>query len=159
MGAGPKALLAKVGSSGRRGRSALRALLAARIAAPIMPMPDQTGNEGRQPRQLAACKDTSKANSERACSRLSTVPFANGPKRSMGHVLGAEKLIFLIRDIDDAAIMTAAPVKSCQIVVQRPPWGRLGSVLYTCKRLPHARALPSTHTYQYRSPAVRGQEP
>ena len=25
------------------------------------------------------------------CSRLSTVPFANGPKRSMGHALGAEK--------------------------------------------------------------------
>ena len=33
----------------------------------------------------------------RACSRLSTVRFATGPKRSMGHFLGAEKIIFLIR--------------------------------------------------------------
>ena len=46
--------------------------------------------------QLAVCKDTSKQSSE-ACSRLGTVPFATGPKRSMGHVLGAEKGNFLIR--------------------------------------------------------------
>ena len=31
------------------------------------------------------------------CSRLSTVPFAKGPKRSMGQVLGAKKSYFLIR--------------------------------------------------------------
>jgi len=31
------------------------------------------------------------------CSRLSIVPFATGPKRTMGHVLGAEKEFFLIR--------------------------------------------------------------
>ncbi len=29
------------------------------------------------------------------CSRLSTVRFANGPKRSMVHLLGGEKIIFL----------------------------------------------------------------
>ena len=37
------------------------------------------------------------ANSNAAFSRLSIVPFDNGPKRLMGHVLGAEKGIFLIR--------------------------------------------------------------
>jgi hypothetical protein len=38
---------------------------------------------------------------------------------------GPKKIIFLIRDIDDAA-MAAAPVKSCQFVVLRSPRGRLG---------------------------------
>ena len=51
---------------------------------------------------LACRKDTSKQNSERTCSRLSIARFANGPKRSMGHVLGAEKGIFLIRGVDAA---------------------------------------------------------
>ena len=32
-----------------------------------------------------------------ACSRLSIVQFATGPKRSMGHVLGAGNFFFLIR--------------------------------------------------------------
>ena len=38
------------------------------------------------------------------CSHLSIVRFDNGPKRSMGHVLGAEKSNFLIRgaEADDA---------------------------------------------------------
>ena len=31
------------------------------------------------------------------CSRLSIVQYAKGPKRSMGHLLGAEKEFFLIR--------------------------------------------------------------
>ena len=35
--------------------------------------------------------------------------------------------------------MAAAPVESCQFVVLRLPWGRLGSVLYTCKRLRRIR--------------------
>ena len=35
--------------------------------------------------------------------------------------------------------MTAAPVESCQSVVLRSPWGRLGSVLYTRKRLRRIR--------------------
>ena len=46
---------------------------------------------------LAPGKDTSKQRRNAACSRLSIVQFATGPKRSMGHVLGAKKLIFLIR--------------------------------------------------------------
>ena len=51
---------------------------------------------------------------------------------------GRKKIIFLIRDIDRPA-MAAAPVESCQYVVLRSPWGRLGSVLYTCKRLHRIR--------------------
>ena len=72
------------------------------------------------------------------CSRPSIVRFANGPKRSMGHLLGGKKIIFLIRDIDDPA-MAAASVESCRFVVLRSPWGRLGSVLYTCNRLQRMR--------------------
>ena len=33
----------------------------------------------------------------------------------------------------------AAPVESCQSLPKRSPWGRLGSVLYTCKRLRRKR--------------------
>ena len=35
--------------------------------------------------------------------------------------------------------MAAAPVESCQSLPKRSPWGRLGSVLYTCKRLHRMR--------------------
>ena len=69
---------------------------------------------------------------------MSTVRFATGPKRSMGHVLGAEKGIFLIRDIDGRA-MAAAPVESCRFVARRSPWGRFGSALVACKRLHRTR--------------------
>ena len=57
---------------------------------------------------------------------LASVRFATGPKRSMGHFLGAENRIFLIRDIDDAT-MAGASVESCQFVVLRSPRSRLGS--------------------------------
>ena len=43
---------------------------------------------------LAACKTLAR---QLACSRLTTVQFANSPKRSMGHFLGAKKINFLIR--------------------------------------------------------------
>ena len=33
----------------------------------------------------------------------------------------------------------AAPAESCQSLPKRSPWGRLGSVLYTCKRLHRMR--------------------
>ena len=33
----------------------------------------------------------------------------------------------------------AAPAESCQSLPKRSPWGRLGSVLYTCKRLRRMR--------------------
>ncbi len=54
---------------------------------------------------LAACK-TLESKLDAACSRLSILQFASGPKRSMGDLLGAKKkvdYIFLIREIDDAA--------------------------------------------------------
>ena len=35
--------------------------------------------------------------------------------------------------------MAAAPVKTCQSLPGRCPWGRLGSILYTCKRLHRKR--------------------
>ena len=35
--------------------------------------------------------------------------------------------------------MAAAPVESCQSVVLRSPWGRLGSLLYTVRRLHRIR--------------------
>ena len=35
--------------------------------------------------------------------------------------------------------MAAAPVESCRSTAQRSPWGRLGSVLYTCNRLRRLR--------------------
>ena len=45
-------------------------------------------------RELAACKTLASKN-ETPCGRLSIVRFATGPKRSMGHLLGAEKEFFL----------------------------------------------------------------
>ena len=93
---------------------------------------------------LAACKDTSKQTRNRACSCLRALPFANGPKRSMGHVLGAEKLIFLIRDIDDAT-RTGASMESCRFVVLRSPRGRLGSELDMGCRLHRMRGR--SHRY------------
>ena len=56
----------------------------------------------------------------------------------MGHFLGAEKIIFLIRDIDDAA-RAGASMESCRFVVLRSPRGRLGSELDMGNRLPRMR--------------------
>ena len=72
------------------------------------------------------------------CSRLSIVRFDIGPKRSMGHLLGAKKSNFLIRDIDDAA-MAAAPVEICQSLPKRSHRGRSGSVLDVSNRLHRMR--------------------
>ena len=51
---------------------------------------------------------------------------------------GPKKLIFLIRDIDDAA-MAGASVESCRFVVLRSPRGHLGSVVDMCNRLRRMR--------------------
>ena len=51
---------------------------------------------------------------------------------------GPKKIIFLIREIDDAA-MAGAPVESCQSVVLRSPWGRLGVVIVVRNRLRRLR--------------------
>ena len=78
------------------------------------------------------------ASTERACSRMSIVQLANGPKRSMGHFLGAKKIIFFIRDIDGPA-MAAALAESCQSVILRSPWGRLETIVDMCNRLRRTR--------------------
>ena len=56
----------------------------------------------------------------------------------MGHVLGAEKEFFLVRDIDDAT-MAGASMETCQFVAPRSPRARLGSVLVACNRLRRMR--------------------
>ena len=56
----------------------------------------------------------------------------------MGRLLGAENIIFLIRDIDDAT-MAGASVEICQFVVLRSPRGRLGSVVDVGNRLHRTR--------------------
>ena len=56
----------------------------------------------------------------------------------MGHLLGAEKIIFLIRDIDDAT-RAGASMESCRFVVLRSPWGRLGVVIVVRNRLRRVR--------------------
>ena len=77
---------------------------------------ESSGPRDAKPVQLHCSRDAT-------CSRLSIVRFDTGPKRSMGHLLGGEKIIFLIRDIDGPA-MAAAPVESCQ---DRGPEVSLGS--------------------------------
>ena len=49
------------------------------------------------PKPVPSSSETLASKLGTLCSRLSIVRFATGPKRSMGHVLGAEKLNFLIR--------------------------------------------------------------
>jgi len=61
-----------------------------------------------------------------------------------GHVLGAEKLIFLIRDIDDAT-RAGASMESCRFVVLRSPRGRLGSELDIGSRLRRMRGRFHRH--------------
>ena len=75
---------------------------------------------------------------EAPCSRMRIVRFAHGPKRPMGHFLGGEKNIFLIRDIDGPA-MTAASMESCRFAARRSPGGRCWSVVDMRKRLHRTR--------------------
>ena len=85
-----------------------------------------------QNKQLAACKTLAR-NSEPACSRLSILPLANGPKRSMGHLLGAKKINFFNREIDDAA-MAGASMETCQFVVLKSLGDRFWMLLDVRKR-------------------------
>ena len=72
---------------------------------------------------------------------------------------GAKKLIFLIRDIDDAT-MTAASMESCRFVVLRSPWGRLGSVLDVGSRLRRMRGRFGRYVHISTGPQpVVGPEP
>ena len=51
--------------------------------------------------------------------------------------------------------MAAPPAESCQSLPKRSPWGRLGSVLYTCKRL-HRIRRRFNHFGRFLSAARRG---
>ena len=70
------------------------------------------------------------------------LPPSSGPSDQGGGVFYSSKgrMALLIRDIDGPA-MTAASVESCQFVVLRSPWGRLGSVFFlvACNRLRRMR--------------------
>ena len=63
------------------------------ILSPVAPV----GPALQRRRKLAACKTLACKGTNTPCGRLTTVQFANGPKRSVGHVLGGEKGNFLIR--------------------------------------------------------------
>ena len=73
---------------------------------------------GRGPVELAGCKTLETSTFETSSSCLSILQFATGPKRSMGHVLGAEKGIFFIRgaEADEATGRPRRlnPVNPCQ---------------------------------------------
>ena len=59
---------------------------------------------------------------------------------------GPKKLIFLIREIDDAT-MTAASMEFCRFVVLRSLGGRSGvGKIHVQSPTPHARALPASDT-------------
>ena len=64
--------------------------------------------------------------------------IGNCPKRSLQDVLGAGKVIFLVRDIDGPTT-TAGSVESCRFVVRRSPWGRFWVSKYMCNRLRRLR--------------------
>ena len=57
----------------------------------------------------------------------------------MGHVLGAEKRNFLIRGRGRPAVYGGRAGGILSIPAQEVSLGRLGSVLYTCKRLHRMR--------------------
>ena len=56
--------------------------------------------------------------------------YSTYPRRPQGDLFGRDW-----QDSTGAATMAGALVESCQFVALKSPWGRLGSVLYTCKRL------------------------
>ena len=66
---------------------------------------------------------------------------------------GPKKIIFLIRDIDDAA-MAAAPVEISQFVARRSPGGRIGSELDVRNRLHRVRRRFQSKVYLPRSFAL-----
>ena len=80
------------------------------------------------------------------CSRLSTVQFANGPKRSMGHLLGAKNSFAVRRRTRPQG------GRASEILSNRGPEVSLGAPRVATRRAqaptPHARRLPSVHTYK-----------
>ena len=71
----------------------------------------------------------------------------------MGHLLGAKKINFLIREIDDATTATV-PAESCRFVVLRSPWGRLGVVIVVRNRLRRVRRRLQSKIHLPRSLAL-----
>ena len=92
-------------------------------------------------RVLAACKTLASSKSERACSRLSTVRFPTGPKRSAPdkRTGGRKRHIFNSRSTTRPWSMRPRRFNPVNPRNAGVPWGRLGSVLYTCKRLHRTR--------------------
>ena len=83
-------------------------------------------------------------------------------KEINGTRTGGRKMFFLIREID-VPTMAAASMESCRFVALMSPWGRVGSVLVTCKRLRRMRRrfhqgihISQVHgtprPFQYKSP-------
>ena len=70
---------------------------------------------------------------------MSILPFANGPKRSMGHFLGADKRNLFIAATMQPWSMADAPVESGPFVARRSPGDRLGSYVYMVSRLHRMR--------------------
>ena len=79
------------------------------------------------------------ASVKRACSCLSIVQLANGPKRSMGHFLGAEKGIFLLRGRGRPTVYGGRTSQNLSIPAQEVSLGspRVGTI--------HVQA-PASHT-------------
>jgi hypothetical protein len=93
--------------------------------------------------ELAACK-TLACDQKRACSCSSTVRLASGPKRSMGHVLGGEKGIFLIRGRGRPTVYggRAGGILSMPAREVSPSSPRLGTI-HVQAPTPHAPPLPA----------------
>ena len=89
--------------------------------------------------ELAACKTLAIIRENATCSRSSTVRFATGPKRSMGHLLGAKKLNFLIRGRGRPTVYGGRACGILSIPVQEVSLGspRVGTI--------HVQA-PTSHT-------------
>ena len=76
---------------------------------------------------------------KRKISRLSILPFANGPKRTMGHLLGAKNGLFVHRGRGRPTVYGG---RACGILSIRGPEVSLGSlmiVLYMVSRLHRMR--------------------
>ena len=95
---------------------------------------------------LAASRHTSNPDQNAACSRLSIAQFANGPKRSMGHLLGAKNSFAVRRRTRPqggrAGLILSIPAKQVSLEAPRVDT-RHGQA-----PIPHARRLPSVHTYK-----------
>ena len=99
-------------------------------------------------RRLAECKILASQTRNAACSRLSTAQFATGPKRSMGHVLGAGKGNFLIRDRGRPTVYGGRACGIQSIPAQEVSLGSPWVVLDMGQSpTPHAQPLPLVDIY------------